>query len=249
MRMAIMDFQNLPIICFTKDKQNKFVDITHAAARLMGWPNAEQAIGKTSADMPCKAAELFEHYSQIDNIAITQKTPILTLGFLCLANDKWHLILGERTPLYNSNKVIQNTFIDVTHFNQFYNLIFFLQCNKKNSSNEPQAVTYILDNKSPELGLSERQQECLFYLLHGFSVKLVAQHMKISPRTVEIHIRQIKVRLKCTSKDELIEKALGLGLSYHIPSAIQRKYITPSTIGSSLMWPSVSQPTPAVAMA
>lgn len=53
--------------------------------------------------------------------------------------------------------------------------------------------------------LSPRQYECFQYLLKGYTAKMAARKMGISPRTVEWHINIIKDKLDCANKYEMIE--------------------------------------------
>ena len=54
--------------------------------------------------------------------------------------------------------------------------------------------------------LSIIEQECLYYYFHGFSAKETALEMRISPRTVESHIADIKDKFACRTKHELRRK-------------------------------------------
>ncbi|MSP53294.1 MAG: LuxR family transcriptional regulator [Gammaproteobacteria bacterium] len=63
-----------------------------------------------------------------------------------------------------------------------------------------QLATFIKNNKHK---LSAREQECLYYYFNGFSSKETAQEMKISPRTVEVYLAEIKQRYECSTKRQL----------------------------------------------
>lgn len=61
--------------------------------------------------------------------------------------------------------------------------------------------------------LSRREVECLQYLLRGQSLKSIAQLLNISIRTVETHINNIKRKLGCNYKSELLNKIAASKLS------------------------------------
>lgn len=65
-------------------------------------------------------------------------------------------------------------------------------------------------------GLSKQQIECLHHLVKGMTAKQTAKRMGLSYRTVEFYIENIKAKLSCTSRVDLIEKAFQI-------AAIQRK--------------------------
>lgn len=54
--------------------------------------------------------------------------------------------------------------------------------------------------------ISRREFECLYYLVRGKTMKGIAREMGGSPRTVEEHINQLKLKLNCTTKYELLDK-------------------------------------------
>lgn len=56
--------------------------------------------------------------------------------------------------------------------------------------------------------LTQRQQECLYCLVYGMTIKEIATELGLSPRTVEHHIESIKYKYSCTSRSQLIAKAL-----------------------------------------
>ena len=57
--------------------------------------------------------------------------------------------------------------------------------------------------------LSKREIECLHYLVEGKAAKEIARKLDISPRTVELHIANIKGKMKCKSSLELISQIRG----------------------------------------
>lgn len=77
-----------------------------------------------------------------------------------------------------------------------------------------------LQESYPQLLLSQREEECLFYLARGKTAKHIARLLGISHRTVETHILHIKSKLKCHTKNQLIEKAFDSGLVYFMPNSL-----------------------------
>jgi DNA-binding CsgD family transcriptional regulator len=58
------------------------------------------------------------------------------------------------------------------------------------------------------VNLSNREMECVGQLCKGKTMKGIASYLSISPRTVETHLRNIKYKLKCNYKSEIIEAYL-----------------------------------------
>lgn len=53
--------------------------------------------------------------------------------------------------------------------------------------------------------VTKREFECLESLSKGFTMKLTAKQLDISPRTVESHIRNLKEKLGMHTKNQLLE--------------------------------------------
>lgn len=62
----------------------------------------------------------------------------------------------------------------------------------------------------PGLLLTKREAECLYFLSRAMSTKKIAQILELSPRTVEVYINQLKIKMNITRKSALIEKAIEL---------------------------------------
>jgi LuxR family quorum-sensing system transcriptional regulator SolR len=58
--------------------------------------------------------------------------------------------------------------------------------------------------------LTDRQVDCLYYLMNGMTAKQIAKRLNLSPRTVENHLEAIKVKMNCYSRIELFQKGQEL---------------------------------------
>ncbi len=56
-----------------------------------------------------------------------------------------------------------------------------------------------------------REQQCIYYLTRGFTFLEIGEYLNISPRTVETHITNIKIKLNVKTRSELIVKVCELG--------------------------------------
>ena len=59
--------------------------------------------------------------------------------------------------------------------------------------------------------LSEREREVLILIAKGLSAKEVAQKTKLSPRTVEHHVENIRNKLRARNRAHIVSKALAFG--------------------------------------
>jgi DNA-binding CsgD family transcriptional regulator len=70
-------------------------------------------------------------------------------------------------------------------------------------STEIKLSNYI-ENEYLSAPLTDRELECALFLRTGISAKEIAKLLVISPRTVEKHTDNIKEKLKCKTKLQLI---------------------------------------------
>lgn len=76
----------------------------------------------------------------------------------------------------------------------------------KNNAIESRALAiYGLGTKYGDLYFTRREAECMLWLLRGKTINGVAVVLKLSPRTVEYYIKNMKNKLGCRTKFELIE--------------------------------------------
>lgn len=75
--------------------------------------------------------------------------------------------------------------------------------------------TFIFDAELSQL-LTLREQECLYFYVHGKSPREISSILFLSHRTIEQYLQNIKIKLNVINKSELIEKALHR--FYSIPS-------------------------------
>jgi DNA-binding CsgD family transcriptional regulator len=68
--------------------------------------------------------------------------------------------------------------------------------------------TYDLGDKFSGIHLSQREADCMLQMLRGKSIDGIAKHTNLSPRTVEYYIKNIKRKIGCRTKFDLIELVL-----------------------------------------
>ena len=52
---------------------------------------------------------------------------------------------------------------------------------------------------------SNRESQCIEHVLRGKTIKTIAKVLQLSPRTIEFYIKNIKNKLGCRTKAEIIE--------------------------------------------
>lgn len=75
--------------------------------------------------------------------------------------------------------------------------------NKPKSKN---SESYFLGTNFPGIYLTQREAECMLNFLEERTVSEAALILNLSPRTVEFYLKNMKVKLECKTKSELVHK-------------------------------------------
>ncbi len=65
---------------------------------------------------------------------------------------------------------------------------------------------YYLDNQDKTLYLTHREAECMVHIAKGCTIRDTGERLKLSARTVEFYVKNIKKKLGCRTKSELIQR-------------------------------------------
>jgi DNA-binding CsgD family transcriptional regulator len=217
----------LPAMIYLTDINANFIQANQITANWSGYKKTNQIEGITYYDMRCKAAEHADYFIQQTTKVIETKKPLKIVACYCYANEDWKVLLGEKSPIINEdNQVIGcvSNFQEITNCNLNNLSMALLKADGINSlSSKRSQANYIVDEVYTDIKLTNRESECLFFVLRGKSAKEIAYILNISIKTVEGYIAQIKIKLNCYSKSSLIEKAISQGLMSIIPSSILSK--------------------------
>jgi DNA-binding CsgD family transcriptional regulator len=214
---------SLPGLLSIKDNQSKYVAITREVGKIIGWKGSEDAFGKSDHDLPCAAANFAENFINLDKKVLLSGKKLTTLDIHAY-HLGWQSVLGERLPLYSEDEQIIGTFaqcINVTHLKHFRAYLTLHQMDSNIFGKALQSMCYILDYDHSHFVLTIKQENCLFLLLRGKTIKEIAKILKLSPRTVENHMDGIKIKLGCKNKSDMIEKAIDAGFLGYIPKFLQ----------------------------
>lgn len=68
--------------------------------------------------------------------------------------------------------------------------------------------SYYLGDNYPDIYLTKREAECMFWVVQDYTIAATAAKMGLSARTVEFYVKNLKLKLSCASKKELIDVIL-----------------------------------------
>lgn len=75
---------------------------------------------------------------------------------------------------------------------------------------------YSLGERYRNVYLTRREAECTIWLIKGETVKGTAKQLELSPRTVEFYLKNIKTKLSCNTKSEMVIKLQKCNLLKHM---------------------------------
>lgn len=79
---------------------------------------------------------------------------------------------------------------------------------------------YSVGNVDNKTLLTNRESECLFYIIRGKSAKSIARILNISFRTVEVYLEKLKTKFNCKTKSDLIDQAIHNGYMNIVPKSV-----------------------------
>ncbi|MBX9586082.1 MAG: helix-turn-helix transcriptional regulator [Gammaproteobacteria bacterium] len=224
---ALQAFDSMPHAVWWKDDDLVFRLMNHQTANTLGYKGSQASFeGITDDKLPCRASELAHEFEVQDTYVIRTGKQLSDVCFCEYANNSWKVLLGNKHPLFDENNKIvgmSGISIDITSCKVMRSALLLLSDDDKligrklNSLNQ---FTYMLKETYDDFGLNLRESEILFLLIRGKSAKEIGRKVDLSFRTVEKYLEQIKVKLNCSSKSELVEKAISLGAGSIIPKSI-----------------------------
>ncbi|MDF1794950.1 MAG: helix-turn-helix transcriptional regulator [Coxiellaceae bacterium] len=82
----------------------------------------------------------------------------------------------------------------------------------------PRGPAVFLGEQYPEVYLTCREAHCGLLLLKGMTFKVIAQQLKISARTVEYYVNNIKRKLNCRLRTEVVGHLLQSDFLHNLSS-------------------------------
>ncbi|GEM_PF-888588 len=186
----------------------------------------KRIIGAVDYDLPW--AEDANFYRKIDKAILGGEEKKIIMEVRVASGEKISALQNKKAIYDTQHKQVVGILATMTelsniNINKFLSLVRKKDKNIITASNLVPAQYYF--EKYQQYSLSNRESECLFYLLRGMTTKMIANILKISPRTAEKFIINIKMKLGCRYKSELVEKAIKDGMMNIIPPSINFNHL------------------------
>ncbi|MCS5711174.1 PAS domain-containing protein [Candidatus Berkiella aquae] len=227
--MAKQIYDQLPGIWCEVDKQSRFTYVNQEYCNLVGVSKPELLLGKTVADLPCEAAECAEIFWQEDHRVFESNKKMQFLNIVKLANNDWKIIRLIKTPMNNveTNKasILFHIIVQYDELMQNFGIKMSQALEKQIPLLGQNQSSIIIDTHQNDK-ISRKEKETLFFLIQGKTYKEIAEIQKVSQRAIVEHVENLKYKLHCDSKSELIGRAIDLGYHYQIPNTLLTKQIS-----------------------
>lgn len=215
--------RQLPGLVVLANKKSQCIYTNDYTAKMFGYKDGVSMEGIDSRSMRCSAVENAEDFIVQDQIVIQNGIGLTILDIHVYADGQGRVLLSKKTPFKENNINVGYIFhgmeIHATVLNQVSSAL--IQSDKKYRAKAvAQQRSYIINPTIFKKSITKREVDCVFYLLRGNSMKMIAKNLNLSPRTVESYLEQIRIKLKCTNRSDLIEKCLAEGYLNYIPSNI-----------------------------
>ena len=217
---------------------SQFLYFNDTGLRWTVYRSTDDIVGQTYADVPCKVSEDSDCHRQQDKQVLT-KGHIKFLGYYCYADEQWRVISGEKYLLRDDDERpigIVTHFNDCTHTNLLDIGRFLINTSKRFIKKKvKKQFCYTIEENHLQSQFTAKELECLFFLLRGKSSKETGTLLNLSPRTIEKRIDDLKIKMGCNYKSDLIEKSIALGYLNILPHGLFEKGFEFSTSSSGFV--------------
>jgi DNA-binding CsgD family transcriptional regulator len=205
--------------------ENTYFHSSKTVIKTIGCKSEEEAHDIPFKDIPAHSHTNHVQWS-IDNKATMESKKVIRIISYGHFSDGWKVYLGHQKPIIDDESeeaigVIGN-YIDITE-NSFFD-IGRLILMEKNGLKRKQFQYRIQSNQGFE-GLCKREQEVLFWYLHNLNSPAISRRLStetkpITPQTVRSYIRNAKLKLGVSTKEQLLEKCISIGFMATVPESL-----------------------------
>lgn len=215
--------RQMPGFVAWKTPDSVYASTNLLCAQLAGYKNIDSYIGTTDYEWKCDAVEFAEDIRKQDQLVLSSNTAWNSFNIMKFNKRLTYYFSHKSVIVDPTNKKLGILFVGtiLTDDAIIKALTSLANSDPQKSEKKIQTNIYsIAKEYECPYQLSQRQQECLFYLLKGNSAKQIGKLLNISNRTVEGYIDHLKVKFGCLTRQQLFEKAIAQGYYYKIPESL-----------------------------
>lgn len=217
--VSLMD--HLPGYIGWKDLNRRYLGANKALLELKGFSDAEEVAGKSDEELSPWSIEENKMF-QLQDLCVLNGEKVATFH---LDSTTSEVFLLEKAPITDQNNNVTGL-IYYCHPCQKNDVFRMLRQFDDKLDLNPHH--YILNSNENKFGLTLRESECVFLLIRGKSAKEIGVLLSLSKRTIESYIENIKNKMDCKNKAEILVKAVLNGYHNHIPARLNQTDIIKS---------------------
>ncbi|KTD82220.1 helix-turn-helix transcriptional regulator [Legionella waltersii] len=218
--LSLLD--HLPGYIGWKNLNRQYIGANKALLKFKGFGDLEELAGKTDEELSPGSIEENKIYQQQD-LRVFNGEKITTVH---LDSKSSEVFLLEKIPLTDPNNSVKGLIYSCRpcrHKSGIYNAL--RQFDEQLLLNSHH---YTLSDNENTYELTQRECECVFLLTRGKSAKEIGELLSLSKRTIESYIENIKNKMDCKNKAEILVKAVLNGYHNHIPTRLNQAAIIKS---------------------
>lgn len=197
-----------------KNEHSEVLALSSQYANRLGFRNPIDALGATPFDISRPIVEIAPNLVAQDRAALTEQKSKTYLALVMQSSSEIKPRITVRQPVDSyivSNHKTLHTGLFAEHFYRSIQLI------DRRFYRGMQATYEVIDTFD---GLTERETQVMYYLLLGMNSAQISQRLRLSQRTVQHYVENIKDKMGCNTTSQLVELALYLGFNAFIPESL-----------------------------
>jgi len=214
-------FSDLPVVAAYKDKESRFVSVTSYCKKVLGFQAKDDICGLTDSEIPCGVSEKSSEF-RLQDIEVMSGKDLSILDVHEYADGGFRSFITRKTRTVGENGAVTGVVcVGREVCEQEWLAVIQTLTEDMSPFHEKGSLSWEISGKPfGAFGLSPRLSECLFWMIRGKTAQEMASQMGLSRRTVESYTEDLKNKMCCEKKSEIVEKAVEAGCLYKIPQNV-----------------------------
>jgi DNA-binding CsgD family transcriptional regulator len=214
--------KHAPFFIIWKDTAGIVQEMNQYTAQVLGYQHWTEAIGKKESEHPFPISKAANIWAEQDRRVIQKNERLTILDVHIYTNQETKTCITQKYPLKDENQKTIGVLCIGFEIREPFLGGLVAELSKIHLKINPleQPLSLSIEETDPYHLLSSRESECLFFLLRGKSATEIASIINLSKRTIEEYIVNVKKKMQCNTRSELIERCIHQGYIHVIPKSL-----------------------------
>lgn len=217
--------EDMPGITDIMSEDSKFIRISREGVKICGYKSEDEMYLTGYEDLKCQGSRCKEMWERDEKYARETRNVVRVISYANFDSGPT-ILFGHQRPIVDeeSNEVIGivGNFMDMTK-NTMLDIGRLILM--ENGALKRKQFQYRLQDNAQFEGLCKREQEVLFWYLRnvnstGISRRLSTDSHPLTPQTVRSYVRNAKLKLGVSTKEQLLEKCISIGFMATVPESL-----------------------------